>query len=111
MRAECFGQSRPQEGRLQTLNQDAFVIGRQPVPWMALCDVAGNAQSVARRALGLLDMRLEETPLGHLLRDVPLPQQLTGTASQNAGSRYRYGAASATIVHRRWALPRRRRTE
>jgi len=69
MRTECFGQSRPQEGRQQTLNQDAFVIGRQPVPWMALCDGAGNAQSVARRALGLLEMRLQETPLGHLLRD------------------------------------------
>ena len=69
MRAECFGQSRPQEGRQQTLNQDAFVVGRQPVPWMALCDGAGNAQSVARRALGLLELRLQEAPLGHLLRD------------------------------------------
>ena len=69
MRAECFGQSRPQDGRQQTLNQDAFVIGRQPVPWMALCDGAGNAQSVAKRALGLFETRLQEVSLGQLLRD------------------------------------------
>ena len=69
MRAECFGQSRPQEGRQQTLNQDAFLIGRQPAPWMALCDGAGNARSVAKRALGLLEIRLGEAPLGQLLRD------------------------------------------
>jgi hypothetical protein len=69
VRAECFGQSRPQEGRQQTLNQDAFVIGRRPVPWMALCDGAGNAQSVAKRGLGLLESRIGEVPLGQLLRD------------------------------------------
>ena len=69
MRAECFGQSRPQDGRQQTLNQDAFVIGRQPVPWMALCDGAGSALSVARRALGLFETRLQEVSLGQLLRD------------------------------------------
>jgi serine/threonine protein phosphatase PrpC len=69
MRAECFGQSRPQEGRQQTLNQDAFLIGRAPVPWMAICDGAGNAQSVAKRALGLLETRMGEATLGQLLRD------------------------------------------
>lgn len=69
MRAECYGLSRPQEGRQQTLNQDAFLIGRSPVPWMGLCDGAGNAQSVARRALVLLKTRIDETPLAQLLRD------------------------------------------
>ena len=69
MRAECFGESRPQDGRQQTLNQDAFVIGRQPVAWMALCDGAGNAQSVAKRVLGLLEMRMREVSLGQLLRE------------------------------------------
>jgi len=69
MRAECFGQSRPQDGRQQTLNQDAFVIGRSPVPWMALCDGAGNAQSVGKRALGLLELRIAEASLGQLLSD------------------------------------------
>ncbi len=69
MRAECFGQSRLQDGRQQTLNQEAFVVGRLPVAWMALCDGAGNAQSVAKRALGLLETRVGEVPLGQLLRD------------------------------------------
>ena len=69
MRAECFGQSRAQDGRQQTLNQDAFVIGQVAVAWMALCDGAGNAQSVGKRALGLLEMRLAEASLGQLLAD------------------------------------------
>ena len=69
VRAECFGQSRPQEGRQQTQNQDAFVIGRQPVPWMALCDGAGNAQSVGRRALGLLETWTREAKSEDFLRD------------------------------------------
>lgn len=69
MRAECFGQSRPQEGRQQTQNQDAFHVGRQPVPWMALCDGAGNAQSVGRRALGLLETWAREAKPEELLRD------------------------------------------
>jgi serine/threonine protein phosphatase PrpC len=69
VRVECFGQSRPQEGRQQTQNQDAFVIGRQPVPWMGLCDGAGNAQSVAKRALGLFDTWVREAPLDDFLRD------------------------------------------
>lgn len=68
MRVECFGQSRPQDGRQHSQNQDAFVIARQPVPWLALCDGAGNAQSVAKRALSLLEMRLREAPLAELLR-------------------------------------------
>jgi hypothetical protein len=31
---------------------------------MALCDGAGNAQSVAKGALGLLEIRMGEVPLG-----------------------------------------------
>ena len=69
VRAECLGQSRPQDGRQQTQNQDAFVIGRQPVPWMALCDGAGNAQSVGSRALGLLETWTREAKPEDLLRD------------------------------------------
>jgi serine/threonine protein phosphatase PrpC len=69
VKVECFGQSRPQEGRQQTQNQDAYVVGRQPVPWIALSDGAGNAQSAARRALSLFEMRLLEAPLAQLLRD------------------------------------------
>jgi len=66
---ECFGESRPQEGRPQTLNQDAFLIGRRPLAWAAFCDGAGNAQSMAKRALGLLEARIGEASLGQLLRD------------------------------------------
>lgn len=69
MRVECFGQSRPQEGRQHTQNQDAFLIGRQPVPWIGLCDGAGNAQSVAKRALSLLETWMRETPLDDFWRD------------------------------------------
>lgn len=69
MRVECFGQSRPQDGRAQPLNQDAFAIGRESVPWVGLCDGAGNAQSVAKRALALLETRLREAPLGEMLRE------------------------------------------
>jgi hypothetical protein len=42
MRVESYAQSRPQEGRVQTQNQDAHVIGRVPLPYVALCDGAGN---------------------------------------------------------------------
>jgi serine/threonine protein phosphatase PrpC len=69
MNAECYGSSRPQEGRQQTLNQDGFLIGRSPIPWAAVCDGAGNAQSVARRALLLLKARIDEASLAALLRD------------------------------------------
>jgi len=69
VRVECLGESRPQDGRQQTLNQDAFAIGRGSVAWMALCDGAGNAQSAAKRALGLLETRIGEASLGQLLRD------------------------------------------
>jgi serine/threonine protein phosphatase PrpC len=63
-----LGQSRAQDGRQQSLNQDAFVIGRGPVAWMGLCDGAGNAQSVAKRALALLESRVREAPLAQVLR-------------------------------------------
>lgn len=69
MRVECFGQSRPQNGRAQPLNQDAFVIGRGAVQWVGLGDGAGNAQSVAKHALALLGTRLKEAPLGEMLRE------------------------------------------
>jgi serine/threonine protein phosphatase PrpC len=68
-RVECFGQSRPQEGRQHTQNQDAYVIGRSPVPWAALLDGAGNAQTVARRAAALLERWFQEASLGQILRE------------------------------------------
>jgi serine/threonine protein phosphatase PrpC len=69
MRVECYGQTRPQEGRQITQNQDVYTIGRTPVPWAAVFDGAGNAQRVARRAASLLETFLAEVTLGQLLRD------------------------------------------
>ena len=62
MTIEIYGQTRPQEGRQHTQNQDAFAIGRTPVSWAAVCDGAGNAQSAARHALSLLEPWLREAP-------------------------------------------------
>ena len=47
--AECYGASRPQQGR--TANEDAFWIGHDPVPVAVVCDGAGNAQQAAQRAI------------------------------------------------------------
>jgi serine/threonine protein phosphatase PrpC len=69
MRHECFGQSRPQDGRQHTQNRDAYLIGRSPVPWAAILDGAGNAEAVAKRAAALLEHWFRETSLGQLLRD------------------------------------------
>lgn len=69
MRVETYGQSRPQEGRQHTQNQDAYAIGQVPVPYIALCDGAGNAQGVAKRALSLLQTFLREATLGEVLRE------------------------------------------
>ena len=68
MHVECCGQTRAQDGRLQTQNQDAFSIGRTPVPWAAVCDGAGNAQSAAKRALSLLESWFRDTSLAQLMR-------------------------------------------
>ena len=46
---ECYGASRPQQGR--TANEDAFWIGHDPVPVAVVCDGAGNAQQSAQRAI------------------------------------------------------------
>src|SRR2546426_6983223 len=64
LRVECFGVSRPQQGR--TANEDAFLIGREP-PFALLCDGAGNAQQAAKRVLSLFDKLFKEAA----------PQQVT----------------------------------
>jgi serine/threonine protein phosphatase PrpC len=58
VRAECYAASRPQEGR--STNEDAFLIGRGPIPYAALCDGAGNAQLAAKRALTLFDKLVQQ---------------------------------------------------
>lgn len=46
-RIECYGATRRQVGR--TANEDAFVIGREPVFHAGLFDGAGNAEQAAHR--------------------------------------------------------------
>ena len=58
LRVECFGASRPQQGR--TANEDAFLIGHGERPFALLCDGAGNAQQAAKRVLSLFDKLFKE---------------------------------------------------
>lgn len=58
MQIEIFASSRSQDGG--TINQDAFLIGRGRRPYAALADGSGNAQQVARRALGVFERLLAE---------------------------------------------------
>jgi len=58
---EIYAASKPQDGR--SWNEDAFLIGRGEIPFAALCDGSGNAQGVAKRALGIFKKLIsEETP-------------------------------------------------
>lgn len=57
-RVECYGASRPQQGRSQ--NEDAFLIGHGAIPFSALCDGAGNAEQAAKRVLRSFEIRLKE---------------------------------------------------
>jgi serine/threonine protein phosphatase PrpC len=49
-------------------NQDAYLIGHGAASHAALCDGAGNAQAVAKRALALLDGCVKDATLGQLLK-------------------------------------------
>ena len=55
---EIYAATRRQEGK--ATNEDAFVLGRGGVPYAALCDGSGNAQGVAKRALGLFQRMVGE---------------------------------------------------
>lgn len=59
VRPECYAASRPQEGR--GTNEDAFLIGRGPIPCVALCDGAGNAQRAAKRVLTLFEKLFQDS--------------------------------------------------
>ena len=63
---EIYGNSRTQDGH--AANEDAYLIGRDPVPYAALCDGSGNAGQVAKRALKLLDGLVSQaSPVDFLL--------------------------------------------
>jgi serine/threonine protein phosphatase PrpC len=59
VRPECYAASRPEEGR--STNEDAFLIGRGPIPCIALCDGAGNAQRAAKRVLTLFEKLVQDS--------------------------------------------------
>jgi len=58
MRIEIYAATRTQQGRPQ--NEDAFLIGRDAVPYVVLCDGAGNAERAAKRAIKQFEVLLKE---------------------------------------------------
>jgi len=58
---EVFACSRPQDGR--TVNEDAHLIGRRPVPYAVICDGSGAAGQIARRALKLFETLITQASL------------------------------------------------
>ncbi len=65
MRTECYAASRRQDGR--STNEDAFLIGRGPVEFAALCDGAGNANQAAKRVLTLFEKLFREAEPSQVL--------------------------------------------
>ena len=55
---EIYAATRPQDGHPG--NEDGFAIGRGGLPYAALCDGSGNAQGVAKRALGIFQKLIGE---------------------------------------------------
>jgi serine/threonine protein phosphatase PrpC len=55
---ECYDGSRPQAER--STNEDAFVIGRDPVPYAAVCDGAGNAQQAAHHVVRFFERMIKD---------------------------------------------------
>ena len=51
MRVECFAATRPQQGRAEKDNEDAFLISLEDPPIAALCDGVGHPQRVAKKVL------------------------------------------------------------
>jgi hypothetical protein len=58
MRIEIYAATRTQQGRPQ--NEDAFLIGRDAVPYVVLCDGAGNAERAAKRAIKQFEVLLKD---------------------------------------------------
>ena len=55
---ECYGGSHHQVDR--STNEDAFVIGRDPVPYAAVCDGAGNALQAAHRVIRFFERMIKD---------------------------------------------------
>lgn len=58
MKVECYSATRTQLGK--TSNEDAFLIGRGPIPYAVLCDGAGNAQQSAKKVCSLFQKLISE---------------------------------------------------
>ena len=61
---EIYAATRTQEGKKST--EDAFHVDRGEPTFAALCDGSGNAQGVAKRALGIFQKLTQETPLDRI---------------------------------------------
>jgi len=55
---EIYGATRPQIGR--STNEDAFVIGREPVPHAAVCDGEGNALQAAHHVVRFFERLIKD---------------------------------------------------
>jgi len=66
MTVECYGASRPQEGR--SANEDAFLVSSEATPLVGLCDGAGNAEQAARKVLRVFQQLFNETTPADLER-------------------------------------------
>jgi len=55
---ECYGGSRPRDERSR--NDDAFVIGRDPMPYAALCDGAGSGQQGAHHVIRFFERMIKD---------------------------------------------------
>ena len=58
---EIYANSRPQDGR--SANEDAYLIGRGPIAFAALCDGSGAAGQVAKRALKTFENQIGQAML------------------------------------------------
>jgi serine/threonine protein phosphatase PrpC len=68
MRVECFAATRPQQGRADKDNEDAFLFSLEDPPFAALCDGVGNSQRVAKKVLQAFQ-RLCRASTPHLIAD------------------------------------------
>ncbi len=69
MRVECFAATRPQQGRSDRDNEDAFLLSHDDPPFAVLCDGGGNAQRVAKKILQMFQRLCRETTSRMLAED------------------------------------------
>lgn len=65
LKVECYASSLKQNG--YSANEDAFIVIREPVPVVAVCDGAGNAEQAARKTLKLFQLWLRDVSSTQIL--------------------------------------------